>query len=317
MYDLVSVIVPVYNVAQYLDRCLNSLVMQTHSNIEILLVDDGSTDGSGELCDQWQRRDHRIRVFHKPNGGLSDARNHGMERASGDYICFLDSDDWYGLRFVEVLLGALLETGSDVAECDYVCTDGSDPAPDIIPTAYDPAVFEGNECFLRFLTEDFFVSVCTKLYRRNLLENQPFRTGVYHEDEFWTYRVFSKARKVCRVRYTGYYYYQRQGSIVHTSPSYKRLSDAFDAAKERMDFIERQYPQYASVGYTKAMSTCMYLYNKAERGDFPEKSALQEELLSFFRILFEKYLRRRQYQKFMWRFCFFRLFPKAYCRRFY
>ena len=126
IHDLVSIIVPVYNVEQYLDRCLDSLVRQTYSKIEILLVDDGSTDGSGALCDAWQRRDHRIRVFHKPNGGLSDARNHGLERASGDWVCFVDSDDWFDLRFVETMLGALEDTGADVAECDYVCTDGSE-----------------------------------------------------------------------------------------------------------------------------------------------------------------------------------------------
>ena len=94
MQELVSIIVPIYNVALYLERCLVSLTGQTYKNIEILLVDDGSTDASGALCDLWQSKDHRIQVFHKPNGGLSDARNYGLERASGDYVCFTDSDDW-------------------------------------------------------------------------------------------------------------------------------------------------------------------------------------------------------------------------------
>ena len=313
MHDLVSIIVPVYNVAQYLDRCLNSLVGQTYPHIEILLIDDGSTDGSGALCDRWQEQDGRIQVFHKANGGLSDARNHGLVHASGEYICFLDSDDWYDLRFVEVLLDALLDTGSDLAECDYVCTDGSDPATDNGQSGYEYRVFTGEACFFRFLTEDFFVSVWNKLYRRTLLENRPFRKGVYHEDEFWTYKIFSSIRRACRVRYTGYYYYQRHDSIVHTKPSRKRLTDAFDAAKERMDFIERRYPQFAAVGYAKMMYTCMFLYNEARGGDFPQKPVLQAELLSFFRILFRKYLRSGQYRKEMWRFCLFRLCPNRYC----
>lgn len=317
MHDLVSIIVPVYNVAQYLDRCLDSLVKQTDPNIEIILVDDGSTDGSGALCDLWQQRDGRIRVFHKPNGGLSDARNHGLERASGEYICFIDSDDWCDLRYVEVMRGVLEDTGSDLVECDYLTTDERTPAPVSGQTAYDYQVFEGKECFLRFLTNEFFVSVCNKLYRRSLLESQPFRRGVYHEDEFWTYRIFSRAQRACRLRYTGYYYYQRQGSIVHTTPSQKRLTDAFTAAKERMDFIELHYPEYASIGYSKMMYTCMYLYNNAGCSTLPQVSGLQEELLSCFHIIFRKYLRRRQYQKEMWRFCFFRLFPNGYCRRYY
>lgn len=314
MHDLVSIIVPVYNVAQYLDRCLDSLVKQTDPNIEIILVDDGSTDGSGALCDLWQQRDGRIRVFHKPNGGLSDARNHGLERASGEYICFIDSDDWCDLRYVEVMRGTLEDTGSDLVECDYLTTDERAPAPVSGQTAYDYRLSEGRECFLRFLTNEFFVSVCNKLYRRSLLENQPFRRGVYHEDEFWTYRIFSRAQRACRLRYTGYYYYQRQGSIVHTTPSQKRLTDAFTAAKERMDFIELHYPEYASIGYSKMLYTCMYLYHEAGRGDFSQRDALRQELFSCFRSIFRKYLKAGQFQGEMWRFCLFSLLPNLYCR---
>lgn len=313
MHDLVSIIVPVYNVAQYLDRCLNSLIGQTYPHIEILLIDDGSTDGSGALCDRWQERDGRIRVFHKANGGLSDARNHGLAHASGDYICFIDSDDWCDPGFVEVLLCALKETDSDVAECDHLCTDGSEPGDNRQPP-YERSVYDGDECFLRFLTTEFLVIVCNKLYRRSILTDRMFRVGVYHEDEFWTYKIFSSIRRACRVRYTGYYYYQRHDSIVHTKPSRKRLTDAFDAAKERMDFIERRYPQFAAVGYAKMMYTCMFLYNEARGSDFPQKPGFQAELLAYFRILFKKYLRAGQYRKEMWRFCLFRLCPNRYCK---
>lgn len=314
MQELVSIIVPIYNVALYLERCLVSLTGQTYKNIEILLVDDGSTDASGELCDLWQSKDHRIQVFHKPNGGLSDARNYGLERASGDYVCFTDSDDWLDSRFVEVMLGALLDTGADIVECDYLCTEGTDPTPISCQAACEYEVFEERECFRRFLTNHFFVSVCNKLYRRSLLENQLFRKGAYHEDEYWTYKIFAKARKACRLHYTGYFYFQRPGSIVHTKPSLKRLTDAFVAGKERIDFIESQYPEYASIGYSKMMYTCMYLYNDALGSDIPQKESLQEELASYFHILFRKYLKRRQYQKEMWRFCFFRFFPNLYCK---
>lgn len=314
MRELVSIIVPVYNVAPYLERCLASLTGQTYKNIEILLVDDGSTDASGTLCDVWQAKDGRIKAFHKTNGGLSDARNYGLERASGDYVCFIDSDDWLDLQFIEVMLGALVDTGSDIVECDYLSTDRSQPIPDSTPTAYEYEVFAEKECFRRFLTNHFFVSVCNKLYRRHILENQPFRKGAYHEDEYWTYKIFARARKACRLRYTGYFYFQRPGSIVHTSPSLKRLTDAFVAGKERIDFIESRYPEYASIGYSKMMYTCMYLYNDARLSEIPQKEALQDELASYFHIMFKKYLKSRQYQKEMWRFCFFRFFPDSYCK---
>ena len=313
MHGLVSIIVPVYNVEQYLDRCISSLVGQTYADLEILLVDDGSTDGSGTLCDRWQSRDPRIRAFHKENGGLSDARNHGLERAHGEYICFVDSDDWCDLRFVEMLLRQLLSTGSDLAECGYLCTDGSIPDTPLTPP--ECRVYEGRECFLRFLSEDFFVSVCNKLYRRSLLESLPFRKGVYHEDEFWTYRVFSRVQKACRLECTGYYYYQRPGSIVHTAPSVKRLTDAFDAAKERIGFVEHHYPEYAAVGYSKMMYTCMYLYSQAGCYNTEQYAALQDEFYACFRCIFKKYLKLGQYRKELWRFCRFRLFPNHRCRR--
>lgn len=315
MGDLVSIIVPVYNVAQYLDRCISSLIGQTYADLEILLVDDGSTDCSGILCDRWQSQDPRIRVFHKENGGLSDARNHGLEHAHGAYICFIDSDDWCDLRFVELLLRQLLSTGADLAECDYLRTDGSVPDTTLISPEY--RVYEGRECFFRFLSEDFFVSVCNKLYRRSLLDGLTFRKGVYHEDEYWTYRVFSRVRKACRLDYTGYYYYQRIGSIVHTTPSVKRLTDAFDAAKERIGFVEHHYPEYAAIGYSKMMYTCMYLYSQAGCCDTAQHAALQDELYACFCGIFKKYLKQGQYRKEMWRFCCFRLLPNPYSRRCY
>lgn len=314
MQDLVSIIVPVYNVAQYLERCLTSLVGQTYKNIEIILVDDGSTDTSGVLCDAWQNADDRVKVFHKPNGGLSDARNYGLQRATGGYICFIDSDDWLDLHFIEVMLGALMDTDSDIAECDYLCTDGSEPIPDSRQIPCDYKVFTGNDCFYRFLTNVFFVSVCNKLYRTNILKGQLFLKGVYHEDESWTYKIFSKAHRACRLNYTGYYYYQRQGSIVHTRPSLKRLTDAFTAGKERIDFIEQYYPEYASIGYSKMMYTCMYLFNEARVSDISQRLALQEELAAYFRVIFGKYLKARQYRKEMWRFFFFLFFPNQYCK---
>ena len=312
MKALVSIIVPVYNVQQYLDRCLKSLVGQTYQNIEILLVDDGSRDSSGELCDLWGTRDDRIRVFHKKNGGLSDVRNYGLQRANGEYVCFVDSDDWCDTKYIEVMYGALAETGSDIIECDYLCVDSEkDAVSEEID--YPRAVFCGRECFYRFLTDVFFVSVCNKLYRKDLIADEWFKPGVYHEDEYWTYKIFSKAQRVCRIRYTGYFYYQRQNSITHSKPSRKKIMDAFTAGKERIDFIEDRYPEYAAIGYSAMMHTCMYLFNKAEYSD-ASLCAIQEELAAYFRVILVKYLKKRQYKKEMWRFLVFRVFPKWYCK---
>lgn len=138
--------------------------------------------------------------------------------------------------------------------------------------------------------------------------------GCHHEDEFWTYKIFSKAKKVCRLHYTGYFYFQRHGSIIHSNPSQKKITDAFVAGKERIDFIELQYPEFASIGYSKMMYSCMYLFNEARRSNIPQKLALQEELAAYFHIMFVKYLKSRQYQKEMWRFFLFFFFPNRYCK---
>lgn len=317
MRDLVSIIVPVYNVGPYLPRCLQSLTAQTYERIEIILVDDGSQDDSGAVCDLWARRDDRIRVYHKPNGGLSDARNYGLERAAGEYVCFVDSDDWCDGRYIETLHRTLVETDSDLVECDYVYIWDGKAVPVSTQTEYDREVYTDRDCFKKYLTNTFFSSVCNKLYRKRVIENLPFRVGVFHEDEYWTYRIFSSARRVCRLHYVGYYYYQRQGSIVNSRPSFKRLNDAFRAGTERIDYIERNYPEYASIGYSKMIYTCMYLFNQADRGDFDRKDELEKALVSYARRMLGKYLKKMRFRCEMWRFCLFALVPRAYCRAHY
>lgn len=314
MNDLVSIVVPVYNVQQYLPRCLESLTAQTYRNIEIILVDDGSTDASGELCDHWAAADPRVRAFHKKNGGLSDARNYGLQKAAGAYVCFVDSDDWCDVRYIELMLRTLLETDSDIVECDFQRTKGQ-PVADSSDGPHPYELYCGRDCFLRFLEVTFSTIACNKIFRRALIENEPFRVGVLHEDEFWTYRIFAKANRVCRLRYTGYFYFQRSDSISNAPPSHKRLNDAFLAGKERVAFIEQHYPEFASIGYSKMMYTCIFLYNIAGRSHFPGVDAFQQELFSYFRIIFRKYLLRGRFRNEIWRFCFFRFAPKHYCKR--
>lgn len=117
---MISVIMPVYNMEQYLERCLKSVVKQTYSNLEILLINDGSSDKSGDICEQWAKQDRRIRVFHKENGGLSDARNWGLEYAKGEYLCFVDSDDYMEPDMLEKLLNALEKNAAEIAVCNFV-----------------------------------------------------------------------------------------------------------------------------------------------------------------------------------------------------
>lgn len=119
MSELVSVIVPVYKVERYLSRCVDSILQQSYSNLEVILVDDGSPDSCGMICDEYQKNDRRIRVIHKSNGGLSDARNYGIEAAQGKYLAFVDSDDWLDFDMIDILYRVLTSQGADIAECSY------------------------------------------------------------------------------------------------------------------------------------------------------------------------------------------------------
>ena len=155
---LVSVVVPVYNVEKYVEKCLKSLMGQSYGALEIIVVDDGSTDGSGAICDEMAAGDKRVRVFHKKNGGLSSARNYGIKRAKGEYVCLVDSDDWVKRDFVKKMVGEAVREGADVAVCGY-----NDEVP-------REEVLTGEEVTVRLLTwqENMEIIAWNKMYRRRL-----------------------------------------------------------------------------------------------------------------------------------------------------
>ncbi len=212
---LVSVIVPVYNVEPYLRRCLDSIVNQSYTNLEIILVDDGSLDNSPQICDDYAAKDKRIIVIHKKNGGLSDARNAGLDVCKGEYISFVDSDDWVDEKYVEKLFSLIIEENADIAIGENLKTDGKISAKqeNVIVKAYSTrdALFH-----LFRKTHIAFVISCGKIYKRNLFKSIRFPVGKFHEDEFTTYILFYNSKKILYTSQILYYYYQRVGSIVST-----------------------------------------------------------------------------------------------------
>ena len=209
--DLISIVVPVYNVETYLRQCVDSVLQQTYSNIEVILVDDGSTDLSGSVCDEYATQDERVRVIHKKNGGLSDARNAGIEVAQGEYVGFVDSDDWIEADMVSCLYDACAESGADIAVAgffrDFV---GSS----YINVGFDKETLSGSEALYRLIEgrqiQDY---ACTKLYRLSLWKEIRFPFGKHYEDIRTVYRVFESADTVCTVPKALYHYRQRSGSI--------------------------------------------------------------------------------------------------------
>ena len=199
MECLISVIVPVYKVEPYLQRCVKSIQMQTYKNIEIILVDDGSPDRCPEICDELVANDRRIKVVHKPNGGLSDARNVGMEMAQGEYFCFVDSDDYIQPTMVEKLKVAIEKTGAMLAISNFMTVDESGKR--VVDSTESPII---DGCFI---VEDllpkiyqklgwYYIVAWNKLYHRSLFDNIRFPFGKIHEDEYIVAQVMDKAKRI-------------------------------------------------------------------------------------------------------------------------
>ncbi|MGG0739351.1 glycosyltransferase family 2 protein [Niallia taxi] len=252
----ITVIVPIYNVQEYLDRCLKSIIGQTYKNLEIILVNDGSTDSSGEICDNYAVRDSRIRVIHKENGGLSDARNVGIQAATGNYIGFVDSDDFIHKDFYHVLYNTIVNYQCDVVEVGYkeVYEYEVDLSDDDFMENDEASIikyFEKDKAVINsILDHDLRNYAWNKLYKKELWNNIKFPKGKLFEDVFTTYQIFNCCTKIVKVEKVLYYYFQRADSIVNSKFSLKKL-DHFEALNEVMDFMEDNYPKAAPITYIK------------------------------------------------------------------
>ncbi len=240
--DLVSVIVPVYNVEKYLEKCLHSICEQTYENLEIILSDDGSTDGSGRICDQYACTDSRIRVIHKENGGLSDARNAGIDVASGKYFMFVDSDDTIAHDTVEKLLFAAIENHCEIAVCNMVriYEDGT------TETFYHPTdrviVLKKQQRFETLQQP----SVCNKLFLAELFKDTRFPKGKFYEDTFVYHVLAYKANQIVLTGNNDYYYLSRKDSILGTPRYTDRYFDFIEAVYDRLMYlIEHEVFYYA------------------------------------------------------------------------
>lgn len=238
MTDLISIIVPIYKVEDYLNRCVDSLLNQTYENIEIILIDDGSPDKCGEICDGYVKLDKRVKVIHKENGGLSDARNTGISAARGSYITFIDSDDWINKNYVKVLYELLKSKNADISACNFVRTFTDDePQYTHNATVYEYSNIEA----LHQLVGEFYVQMviaCCKLYKTELFRELRFPVGKIHEDEFITYKLLYKANKVVFTTEPLLYYRQRSDSIMGSGFKVKNRLDAIEAIEERAEFFE-------------------------------------------------------------------------------
>ena len=281
--ELVAIIIPVYNLEPFLRRCIESIRGQSYQDWELILVDDGSTDQSGVICDEYAGLDPRITVIHQPNGGAASARNTGIEEAllrTSEYIFFVDGDDYIDLQTLDKLHSLIKEDGTTLAACDYVFVD---EAWNIIPDDRLPAGPEGahvirdaKECY----TGDSILGAgpTRKLIHRSLLKDLRFPAGKLFEDEFFTYKLIYLAGRVSVLYEKLYYYVQRTGSLMHTVQTAKGIGDKLDALYEREAFFKahgepelaRRVKNDALVANAKSVILAME-HGKYTDEDFPAR----------------------------------------------
>lgn len=220
----ISVIVPVYNVEQYLMRCINSILNQTFTDFELILVDDGSSDNCPSICDEFARKDKRVKTIHKENGGLSSARNAGIDLAEGEYISFIDSDDWIEREMLQVLYELAISKEADVVECAYkrvkeekIYRKSCKNMPLIVERSGEDAIVA------LYSGEGASIAAWNKLYKRQIFNNLRFPMGMNFEDSYLMPQIVYIANKVIYTNYVGYYYYQRCGSITKSEFTLKDI----------------------------------------------------------------------------------------------
>lgn len=278
----ISIIIPVYNVEEYLPRCIDSLRNQSFQNLEIILVDDGSPDNSGKICDEYALKDDRIKVIHKENGRAYDARNKGLDIATGDFIGFMDSDDFIHPEMYQSLYNLLTDYNTDIAQCSFTKVQSGE----IIPPVPDnsPRVFS-NEGALAQLYSDVsieFAVIWNKIYKKELVQNVRFKKAFIHDDEFFTYKLFYAATKVVAIDSEFYYYYQSPNSMIR-SPFSARKMEYAEAMEERLTFFrEKRLTDLYTLAQKKYCLWILYFYYmySNELQNFPE---LKKNLLQRFK----------------------------------
>ena len=259
---LISVIVPVYRVEKFLDRCIQSITEQTYRNLEIILVDDGSPDSSGSICDAWAEKDSRIRVIHQKNSGGGAARNAALDVATGQLLAFVDSDDYIAPHMFRHLYD-LMQEGADVAECGYLETiDNCAAFPELDFNASEYTTEQAMVCHIR--DTEFRQLIWNKLYRMELAEGIRFPAGTKIDDEYFTYRLLANAKKLVHSDQVCYAYRQQEASVMHQKFSLKRV-ESLEAKLQRLAFLEKRMPALVGEAREELVLACLFLMQSSLR----------------------------------------------------
>ena len=287
MKPTVSIIIPVYNVEKYLDKCLDSVVNQTYTNLEIILVDDGSPDNCPAMCDAWMSRDSRINVIHQLNGGLSRARNAGLKIAAGEFIGFVDSDDWIEPEMFELLMTAIMETDADIAVCRYQQESVDSKGIKKVVVSSEKKLYSNEEALRLIIMGGSFIGtvVWNKLYRKSILANIRFPEGKIHEDNLWTPQIVGNSKLIVCIENSLYHYVIRKGSLSHdVRLKLKRIHDEHEMIEQRLEYVCEHYPALEKYAILKLLNFCCreYLDIALNYSFLDENGVVRQELYQYF-----------------------------------
>ncbi len=288
--ELISVIVPIYKVERYLKKCVETIMNQTYSNLEIILVDDGSPDSCGVICEELAKKDSRIKVIHKNNGGLSDARNEGIRTSTGEYLLFVDSDDFISYSMIETLYKSIKKNNADMVACGYKKVFSSGIVEEQqFSVKNREEILTGEDATKRllYLMEPGMVVAWNKLERRELWKNMEFPVGKQHEDDFTTYRLMYNSSKVVLINDPLYYYTQREDSIIGTGFSLKSI-DKIEAYEKACAFFKEKNREF----YLRAINLVLIMNKRCceevIRSEHPEKKEILKKLKKLGRMFYLK-----------------------------
>lgn len=294
MNTLVSVIVPIYNVENYLKRCVDSILAQTYKNLEIILVDDGSTDHSGLICDGYVGRDARIKVIHKKNGGLSDARNCGLDQATGAYYCFIDSDDYIMQNTIQNMYENMNNNNSEIAVCNMIRFFDNGEKQVFYKPVDKIQMLYGEERFQTLRQP----SVCNKLFKAELFHNLRFPKGKFYEDTYIYHVLADRSKCIVLTGFDGYWYYARQDSILGQPIYTERYFDFIEAVWLRTKYLSEKkievYAQEAALSLYAAYANAVKNIVKTEKNEKFFMKAKEQFLYSYELLMNSSYINVKQ-----------------------
>lgn len=285
---LITIIVPIYKVENYIDRCIQSILCQTYKNIEIFLVDDGSPDKCGEIIDQYAQVDSRIVALHKENGGLSDARNYATPLAHGDFLTFVDSDDWISPYYIENLYNTIARDGADLAISWFTVTYEDKTSKDKYYNELEGyELISSIECLRRmFYQNGIETSAWGKLYKKSSKDLLAYPKGKLYEDIPVTYAVIKQAKKIAIIKNEDYYYFQRPASIQNKAFDLRKL-DAIEHMSNVVADVECCFPGLTKAVHCRYFScVCNILFQITDEKYAAEKELLWKEVCKYRREVF-------------------------------